>query len=167
MIPAFKTERLTLRCFQPTDSTWVAAAFANSEVTRWIPFLPDPYEQADAERFVALQTTPKADALAVVLDGKGIGCITILTELGYWFAQPAWGQGFASEAARAITARHFENGQSHLESGYVLGNERSCRVLEKLGFTNREQLVREKAVRGQDVTIQRMAMSRQDWEAHT
>ena len=56
-------------------------------------------------------------------------------ELGYWLGKAYWGQGFMTEAARALLVHAFEQiGVCAVWSGYYEGNERSRRVQEKLGF---------------------------------
>ena len=56
-------------------------------------------------------------------------------ELGYWIGKPFWGQGLIPEACRELLRYAFE--ELHMRAvwcGYYDGNEKSCRVQEKLGF---------------------------------
>ncbi|MDR1735831.1 MAG: GNAT family N-acetyltransferase [Oscillospiraceae bacterium] len=56
-------------------------------------------------------------------------------EIGYWIAEPYWGQGLIPEAARTIIHYAFETlGISTLWCGYFDGNEKSKRAAEKCGF---------------------------------
>ncbi len=165
MSHAITTARLDLRPFQADDWPWVAEALADNDVARWVPLLPHPYGADDARAFMELQSSPEADALAVTFEGRGIGCITTAQELGYWFAKHAWGKGFATEAAQAVVAQYFETAQTHLQSGYILDNTRSYRVLSKLGFVQTETVERHSALLNQTVTVQRMELSRDSWEA--
>ena len=56
-------------------------------------------------------------------------------ELGYWIGTQYWGQGFATEAARAVIDHAFsELGWDELQSGARISNPASRRVLEKCGF---------------------------------
>ena len=56
-------------------------------------------------------------------------------ELGYYVARPHWGQGIATEAARAVVRLGLDSmGCTTLTSRYHADNPASGRVLEKLGF---------------------------------
>ena len=160
-----RTQRLVLRSFCADDSLWVAETLENTDVAQWIPLLPYPYGIDDARAFVEMQSGSKADALAVIHNGIPVGCITKATELGYWFSKSAWGQGFATEAARAVVAHHFKTAEHNMTSGYMMDNTRSQRVLSKLGFTPTETVKRCSTAMSEMRTIQRMELSRANWEA--
>jgi RimJ/RimL family protein N-acetyltransferase len=56
--------------------------------------------------------------------------------VGWWLRSDLWGQGLATEAARAAVAYCFEVvGFERLISAILPANERSIRVAEKVGFT--------------------------------
>ncbi len=56
-------------------------------------------------------------------------------ELGYWLGVEHWGQGFATEAARAVIDFTFEEFEvEHLISGARVANPSSRNILEKCGF---------------------------------
>lgn len=56
-------------------------------------------------------------------------------ELGYWIGKPYWGQGFASEAAKAMLTFGFENlGLHRIQARTFARNPASSRVLEKVGM---------------------------------
>jgi len=58
-------------------------------------------------------------------------------ELGYWLAQPAWGHGFATEAARAMIDFGFSGlGLARIYAQVLADNRASLRVLDKLGMVN-------------------------------
>lgn len=58
-----------------------------------------------------------------------------LIELGYRYAQPAWGRGIATEAGQAVLGHAFGAlGIDPLVGVTHPSNRRSRRVLEKLGF---------------------------------
>ncbi|WP_281992102.1 GNAT family N-acetyltransferase [Sulfitobacter geojensis] len=165
MTVTLQTDRLVLRPFRAADSLWVTQALEDVDVAQWIPLLPFPYSIDDGRAFVELQAGPKADALAVLHNDLPVGCITKVIELGYWFRKSAWGQGFATEAARAVVAQHFRASDQNLTSGYMIDNNRSQRVLSKLGFVPTETVERLSTAADEMKTIQRMALSRADWEA--
>ena len=56
-------------------------------------------------------------------------------ELGYWLGVEHWGQGFGTEAARAVIDFTFEEFDvEHLVSGARVANPSSRNILEKCGF---------------------------------
>lgn len=56
-------------------------------------------------------------------------------ELGYWLGKPYWGRGIIPEAANALLEHAFETLRMRaVWCGYYDGNDKSCRVQEKLGF---------------------------------
>ena len=56
--------------------------------------------------------------------------------LGYGLDAEAEGQGYMTEALRAVIAHAFETLKLHrVEASYMPTNERSGRVLRRLGFT--------------------------------
>lgn len=60
-------------------------------------------------------------------------------ELGYLFAREKWGNGFATEAARACLKYGFENlGFTKIIALTDVDHTKSQNVLEKIGFTPRE-----------------------------
>ncbi len=56
-------------------------------------------------------------------------------ELGYWLGNRHWGQGYASEAARAVIEYGFSGlGAEKLKAGVRVTNPASRHILEKCGF---------------------------------
>ena len=56
-------------------------------------------------------------------------------EIGYWLGAPYWGQGFATEAVRAVIDHAFGDLQHEaLQAGARVSNPASRRVLEKCAF---------------------------------
>jgi RimJ/RimL family protein N-acetyltransferase len=77
----------------------------------------------------------------IELDGDVIGACgfdirnSAMPEIGYWLGVPFWGQGYATEAVRALIDQAFENGEHNaLQAGARVSNVASRRVLEKCGF---------------------------------
>lgn len=56
-------------------------------------------------------------------------------ELGYWIGRPFWGRGYAPEVARALMDHACRTlGIRTVWLGYYVGNRKSARVQDKLGF---------------------------------
>lgn len=107
-------------------------------MTRFLTRVPFPYAEADARNWIeSLQDrVPTERAFVVARDGEGvIGAIGLKSELGYWFAEPYWGQGYATEAASAALEWYFDatNAKS-ITSGAHEDNPASLNVQRKLGF---------------------------------
>ena len=145
------TERLVLRSFRPGDEEDVFAYRSIPEVVRYIPGDPKTREQvADlvAERATAGRVDEKSPALtlAAQLDGRVIGDVLIhldgldghdgrQAEVGWVFAPDVSGRGYATEAARAITAAAFDQlGVHRVWAQLEPANTASSRICERLGM---------------------------------
>jgi len=142
-IPVLETDRLVLRRPHLGDATAVAA-LANdrriAENTRRIPF---PYTVDDAENFILGSARPGAERAFLIarrdgtlVGGCGLGpADTGAPEIGYWLGVPFWGQGYATEAVRALIDFAFtELGHDGVQAGARVTNPASRRILEKCGF---------------------------------
>lgn len=164
MTEVITTERLVLRRFRRSDSARLIALLNDLDVVRWLTVVPHPYDAEDAADFIG-SLADKQNAFAVTRDDALIGCVSIGNQLGYWIGKPYWGQGYVTEAARAVTDRYFGAGHAQLTSGYHLGNERSQAVLTKLGFQPDGQHHGTVRATYEDVIIQDVILKRSVWEA--
>ncbi|PZF77136.1 N-acetyltransferase [Aestuariivirga litoralis] len=132
------TDRLTLRPPLATDAEALVPALNNFNVSRWTGRIPFPYGPDDAAAFLAHHLRPTPDELMLMITRAGtvIGGIGVGSgELGYWLAEPHWGQGYGTEAARALTDHAFEVlEREELVASYHIGNAASRRILLGLGF---------------------------------
>jgi ribosomal-protein-alanine N-acetyltransferase len=84
-------------------------------------------------------------------------------EIGYSLMFEARGNGYASEAARAVVGAAFAAGLGHVEACCVPQNVRSRRLLERIGF-EQVRLQRSGAVvRGRPVDVCLYRVSREAW----
>jgi RimJ/RimL family protein N-acetyltransferase len=85
--------------------------------------------------------------------------------LGYCFAEAAWGQGYATEAAGAVLHWAFATlDLNRVQAETDTRNVASARVLEKLGFV-REGTLREDCVVNGDVSDSWVyGLLRRDWQ---
>jgi len=143
------TKRLVLRPLRNDDAERIFAGLNNWEVVKWLAAPPWPYTIEDARSFVAKRITFRSDpmeALHIIeLAGKLIGCIGSTPRsrlrpgaapvLGYWLAEPFWGHGYMTEAARAFISELFACGVGgEIRSGAFVDNIASLHVQKKLGF---------------------------------
>ena len=137
-----QTERLALRPPRFEDARSLAALASDLRIAQNTTRIPHPYTLADAETFIASADTEDETVFIVTLrDGTIIGAAGIAKldgqkpELGYWLGTQFWGQGYATEAARAVIDHAFTDlGLDVLHSGARISNPASRRVLEKCGF---------------------------------
>jgi ribosomal-protein-alanine N-acetyltransferase len=149
--PEIVTERLVLRDLRPSDAGAVAAGAGDPRVAAYLIAVPSPYPIALARRWVAHRIKwwdeARGVTYAITLHGEPdmlLGTVSLRryirdrrAELGYWLAQPAWGNGFATEAAEAAIDFGFERlGLARIYAQVLADNRGSLRVLDKLGMVN-------------------------------
>ncbi len=146
------TPRLALRDKRPDDFDFIASLYADENVMRWIgdgDTLPRDETEARFTRVLGIENEPgheRWDAFKIVVrkaDGVRLGQAGMLRcaidgapeiEIGWWLAPFAWGQGYATEAARAL--RDFAFGElhfGHLSIVLQAENVRSVAVARRIG----------------------------------
>ena len=142
-----ETERLLLRPFQPDDAGAAHAWFGDASVMKYAPTGPDASVEKTRARLAGYEAhqlrhgfskwlvveratgQPVGDAGLLVLENEG------WVDLGFRFAPPFWGKGFATEVGRAwVSAAFGALGLPELGAFAHPQNTASLRVLEKLGF---------------------------------
>ena len=142
-IPVLATERLILRapCFE--DARTIAALANDRRIAVNTLRIPHPYGLADAQSFITAANAPGGEIVFLIATRGGtvIGACGIARfseeppEIGYWLGVPFWGQGYATEAVRAVIDHAFGDlGYDVLVGGARVSNPASRRVLEKCGF---------------------------------
>jgi RimJ/RimL family protein N-acetyltransferase len=140
-VAALKTERLILRAPLPEDATAMAQLLADRRIAINTARIPYPYGIANAEQFIASVNRLDGEAtFAVTCEDALIGVCGIEPreggpEIGCWIGVSHWGQGYATEAVRALIDHAFADLQHEaLQAGTRVSNPASRRVLEKCGF---------------------------------
>jgi [ribosomal protein S5]-alanine N-acetyltransferase len=155
MHKVLETSRLILREFVPQDADGLARVISDPETMR---FYPSPFDRAGVEEWIARNIRRyRASGYGLwVLDLKSTGemigdCgITLqdvdgeqLPEIGYHLRRDMWGQGFATEAARACRDYGFRALEADLLISLIRPeNVASCRVAERNGMTVWKDTVR-------------------------
>jgi RimJ/RimL family protein N-acetyltransferase len=137
-----ETERLTLRRPTLADVKAIAHLANDRRIAENTRRLPHPYSQEHAIEFVrALANDQRETVFLIENNHTPIGAVGVdwrepdAPELGYWLGFEHWGQGFATEAARAVIDFTFEQFDvEHLISGARVANPSSRNILEKCGF---------------------------------
>ncbi|QUL39204.1 GNAT family N-acetyltransferase [Erythrobacter sp. JK5] len=139
-----RSERLLLRPIWPEDWQAIFGGIADQGVVRNLARAPWPYDESHAREFAARAIDPHQPRFLVTRasDAVVVGCIGLdlidehpdAIEMGYWIARPYWGQGFATEAGRAVLDIAATLGHRKVVASHFLDNPASGRVLRKLGF---------------------------------
>jgi ribosomal-protein-alanine N-acetyltransferase len=145
--PILETERLRLRPLTAEDARDVFAIFRDEAVTRFydlttfqeldeaydlIEFMEESYQ---SERQVRWGIELKEGKRLVGTCGF-VWLRTHSTEIGYDLAQAFWGQGIMFEALSALIDYAFDELElNRVEALVIPGNERSRKLLARLGFT--------------------------------
>lgn len=137
-----ETERLTLRRPTLADVKPIARLANDRRIAEMTRRLPHPYSQDHAIEFVRTMASDAGETVFLIENNfEPIGMVGIdwrepdAPELGYWLGVEHWGQGFGTEAARAVIDFTFEEFEvEHLISGARVANPSSRNILEKCGF---------------------------------
>jgi RimJ/RimL family protein N-acetyltransferase len=176
--PTLRTERLRLRPVADADADALFALHSNAHVLRYWDS-PPWTDRARADRFIAVCRQMAEDGTGARLavdrssDGEFLGWCGLVrwnpdhrsASLGYCLAEAAWGQGYATEAARALLQWGFDTLElNRVQAEVDTRNAGSARVLEKLGFV-REGTLREDCVVNGDVSDSWVfGLLRREWQ---
>ena len=163
--PTLRTDRLRLRPVADTDAEALFAMHSSTHVLRYWDEPPWSVP-ARAERFIATcrRMSDEGTGARVIIereyDGVFIGWCSLnrwnptyrSASLGYCLTEAAWGQGYGTEAARALLQWAFETlDLNRVQAETDTRNTASAHVLEKLGFV-REGTLREDCIVNGDVS---------------
>ncbi len=172
MAADIRTARLTLR--PPRGEGPALVALLNDwELIKNTAALPFPFTVADADEWLAQDPDQMAcdrvlsrKAIEVTESATLIGAIDLFERNGeaciaYWIGRPFWGNGYATEAARAFIAHVFATKAiDNLRAGLFVENAASVRVLEKLGFQVRGEFDIDAPERGGNRRVRRYDLAR-------
>ena len=166
-----ETERLMLRKPTLADVKAIARLANDRRIAENTRRLPHPYSHDHAVEFVRATSEDRCETVFLIENNHvPIGMVGIdrrdpdAPELGYWLGVDYWGQGFGTEAARAVIDFFFEEFDSdHLISGARVANPASRNILEKCGFQwSGVELHRFEAL-GCSTPVDRFRLSRSVW----
>ena len=144
-----ETQRLLLRPFERSDAERLTEICNNYDLHIGT-FLPYPYRAEDARKWLSSiedefeKETGFDFAIIVKESGTLIGCVGAYNNkeqrnasMGYWLDEKYWGNGYATEAARAFLGWLFEEKDVHKVCADHFGfNKASGAVMKKLGMTH-------------------------------
>ena len=141
-----ETERLILRAWREADREPFWATFQDAEAMRYLPKVDRAEADAKVDRSMAMQA--EHGHCFWVVERKGDGAFmgacgifpprspTFEYEIGWRLIREAWGQGYATEAARATLAWAWANLDTNtIVAITVPANTASWRVMERIGMT--------------------------------
>jgi RimJ/RimL family protein N-acetyltransferase len=148
-IPILTSERLVLRPFSPDDVPRVHELLSTPEIADTTLNIAYPYPEGAAAGWIATHATAAADSTgwtwaitrrsgAELLGAIGLGVVSVHRRgtLGYWLGVAYWGQGFMSEAARAVVAYGFDALHLHRIGAECMSrNPASAKVMQHTGMT--------------------------------
>jgi ribosomal-protein-alanine N-acetyltransferase len=147
--PELITERLVSRPFALSDAPVVQELAGDRAIAASTGTIPHPYEDGMAEGWIGTHRQAfeedKEAVFAITLreGGSLIGRIGLTidrsherAELGYWIGKPYWGNGYCTEAARAVVQFGFEDLElNRIYATHFARNPASGRVMAKTGMT--------------------------------
>ncbi len=178
-LPELTTERLTLRKMLVSDMADMYEYAARPEVTKYLTWQPHPDREYTRDYLQYLGNRYAAGMFydwAIVYEPhcKMIGtcgftafnCTSDSAEVGYVLNPEYWGKGIAPEAVRRVLEFGFDDmGLHRIEAKFMEENERSRRVMEKVGMTfegiHRDGMY----VKGSYVNVGVCAILEDEWRA--
>lgn len=140
-----ETERLILRRYAEEDLEDLLEYLSDGEVVKYEPYRPMTPEEAKKDLAWRLRTD---EMIAVERKDthKMIGNVYLgkrkfeALELGYIFRRDCWGMGYAVESCEAMVRKAFADGVHRIYAECDPLNERSWKLLERLGFRREAHL---------------------------
>ena len=159
--PNLYTERLILRPFTLSDAHMVQHLAGNVKIAETTLNVPHPYEDGMAETWIGTHRESfkegKGVTYAIVNKSTNdlLGAIGLMinpshrkAELGYWIGLPSWGNGYCTEASRALIGYGFnELNLNKICAKALLTNTASWTLMEKVGIiyegTLRQEVIKD------------------------
>lgn len=164
------TERLALRPFHRSDAQTFAQLAGDWDVAAMTSDIPFPLS---AEQAMLWMKPVRGEVrYAIVYERRLVGGVGYYrrpsgsAELGFWLGRPWWGQGLASEAARAVVAEGFQRHKvPTFTSAHFVDNSASRNVLLKLGFQRAGECSIACTARGREVEAVTYWLDAAHWAA--
>ena len=143
-VTTLETARLVLRPWELGDAPELQRLASAKEIADGIASIPHPYPDGGAAAWIASAQERDQPRFAIVrrADGVLVGGIGLRVEpehhraeVGYFVGVEHWGNGYATEALRAVLDHAFGNlGLNRVYAHHFVRNAASGRVLEKAGL---------------------------------
>lgn len=176
-IPIIYTKRLVLRPLCLDDASQIQEKFAHFEIVNFLAnTVPWPYPNDGARDFIEKVALPSMSAgeawhWAIFLKSHPeelIGVISLrlgLDNRGFWIAKEHQKQGFATEAAIAVTDFWFDVlGQEKMRIPKAIANKGSVSISQKSGMRPISQEIRHYV--GGEMLSQIWEITKAEWHAY-
>ena len=177
-LPELITPRLTLRRMLVSDTEDMYEYASRQDVTKYLAWYPHSSRDYTREYLQYLGGRYAAGMFydwAVVYepDCKMVGtcgftsfnCSSDIAEVGYVLNPEYWGKGIATEALSRVLQFGFEElGLNRIEAKFIQGNDRSRRVMEKVGMSFEGILRESMMVKGSYMNIGICSILRSEWQ---
>ena len=177
-LPTLQTPRLTLRSLEVSDDADVFAVFSDPMVMRYwdgavMRTSQDAMSYIDRIHHGFRRRELFQWGIADRETNRVLGTCTLThvstiherSEIGFAIRQERWGQGLGSEAVAAVVVFAFEELNLHrIEADVDPRNERSLRLLERLGFRREGYLPERYYINGERQDAVMMGLLRPDWK---
>ncbi|MBN1643314.1 MAG: GNAT family N-acetyltransferase [Dehalococcoidales bacterium] len=153
--PTLTTKRLILRPYTLSDAQEIQRLIGDRVVADTLLNVPYPYEDGMAEDWISKSESIFEEGKSVhfaitqreqeyLIGGIGLNNINHIyenAEMGYWIGKPYWGNGYCTEAARAVVKYGFDAlGLSRIYAHHFTRNPTSGRVMQKVGMKHEGHL---------------------------
>lgn len=145
--PTIRTARLTLRPFHLNDAERVQQLAGDKRIADVTASIPHPYPDGAAQTWISTHSEAWKNrervAYAITLTDTKllVGCISLMNitnnagELGYWIGVEYWGNGYCTEACKALIEHGFiDFGLQKISAKHIIRNPASGRILIKCGL---------------------------------
>lgn len=170
------TADLVLRAPTKDDVPEITALANNSKISSMLESMPYPYFDRHAEEFIENVSRPEAGECVFAIthadSGALMGMCGIhlvkrrfeLPHMGYWIGEQFWGQGYATQAARALVDLFFKVGtEDELLMSVLETNPASRRVIEKCGGHFWKQETNYSPFFQKDMKVDHFRITRETW----
>jgi ribosomal-protein-alanine N-acetyltransferase len=176
-IVPIETERLLLRPITMKDAPDIFAYASDPEVTKYVRFVTHK-SLKDTHVFIRRVQASYKNGITPLwgmqskATGRLIGALGFLqwpnpdqrAELGYVINRNVWGNGYVTEAAKAVCDFAFEKmNVNRIEAGTIVGHVASQRVLEKCGFKFEGELRQREFIKGRFIDVSMYSLLPQDY----
>jgi len=140
---------VALRLWEERDvASLVDALDGDSEITRWLELIPQPYRELEARAWIAQATTlwreGSASPFAVTVERRVVGGVGVnwidrehgVGDIGYWLRNDVRGLGYTTRSVRLLIRWAFAIGCQRLQVRADVENDASQAVARRAGFSH-------------------------------
>lgn len=142
-------EHLVLRVLEPSEGVdlFHVVDTSRDHLRQWLPWVDHTRKAAHSVQFIerlhAAFAERQAAHYGIFADAQLVGMVGFhafdwtnrVTSLGYWLGQAACGRGWMRRSVTACLDHAFALGMNRISIRCAVGNARSRRIPEALGFT--------------------------------